>query len=58
MTQGGPGGASDTINIYLFNTAFSYFRMGSASSMVVVFFSIILGVALIVVKVRRSTALT
>ena len=23
MTQGGPGGASDTINIYLFNTAFS-----------------------------------
>jgi multiple sugar transport system permease protein len=56
MTQGGPGGASDTINLYLFNTAFSYFRMGSASSMVVVFFAIILGVALVVVKVRRGTA--
>ena len=55
MTQGGPGGASDTINIYLFNTAFSYFQMGTASSMVVIFFSIILGVSLLVVRVRRAT---
>jgi multiple sugar transport system permease protein len=55
MTQGGPGGASDTINIYLFNTAFSYFHMGTASSMVVVFFAIILGVALLAVRVRRAT---
>lgn len=54
MTQGGPGGASDTLNIYLFNTAFSYFRMGQASSMVVVFFAIILGVALLVARVRRG----
>jgi multiple sugar transport system permease protein len=54
MTQGGPGGASDTINLYLFNTAFSYFHMGMASSMVVVFFAIILGVALIAVRVRRG----
>jgi len=55
MTQGGPGGASDTINIYLFNTAFSYFHMGTASSMVVVFFAIILGVSLLAVRVRRAT---
>jgi multiple sugar transport system permease protein len=55
MTQGGPGGASDTINIYLFNTAFSYFHMGLASSMVVIFFAIILGVSLIAVRVRRAT---
>lgn len=54
MTQGGPGGASETINIYLFNTAFSYFRMGQASAMVVVFFAIILGISLIVVRVRRG----
>jgi multiple sugar transport system permease protein len=54
MTQGGPGGASDTINIYLFNTAFSYFRMGQASSMVVVFFAIILGISIVVVRVRRG----
>jgi multiple sugar transport system permease protein len=55
MTQGGPGGASDTINIYLFNTAFSYFRMGQASSMVVVFFAIILGVSLLTIRIRRAT---
>ena len=54
MTQGGPGGASETINLYLFNLAFSYFHMGQASSMVVVFFAIILGVALIAVRVRRG----
>ena len=55
LTQGGPGGASDTINLYLFNTAFSYFRMGTASSMVVVFFAIILGISLIAIRVRRGT---
>jgi multiple sugar transport system permease protein len=55
MTQGGPGGASDTINIYLFNTAFSYFHMGMASSMVVVFFAIILGVSILAVRIRRAT---
>lgn len=54
MTQGGPGGASETINVYLFNTAFSYFRMGMASSMVVVFFAIILGLSLIVIRIRRG----
>jgi multiple sugar transport system permease protein len=55
MTQGGPGGASDTINLYLFNTAFSYFRMGQASSMVVIFFAIILGLSVLAVRIRRAT---
>ena len=55
LTQGGPGGSSDTINLYLFNTAFSYFRMGTASSMVVIFFAIILGISLIAIRVRRGT---
>ena len=39
----------------LFNTAFSYFKMGQASSMVVVFFAIILGLAMIVARIRRAT---
>ena len=55
MTQGGPGGASDPINIYLFNTAFAYFHMGMASSMVVIFFAIVLGVAVLAVRIRRAT---
>jgi multiple sugar transport system permease protein len=55
MTQGGPGNASDTINLYLFNTAFAYFHMGMASSMVVIFFAIVLGVAILAVRIRRAT---
>lgn len=55
MTQGGPGNASDTINLYLFNTAFSYFKMGQASSMVVVFFAIILGLSIVVARIRRAS---
>ncbi len=55
MTQGGPGNASDTINLYLFNTAFAYFHMGMASSMVVIFFGIVLGVAILAVRIRRAT---
>ena len=53
MTQGGPSNASETINILLFNQAFSYFNMGYASSMAVALFSIILGVCFILMKVRR-----
>ncbi len=53
MTQGGPSNASETINILLFNQAFSYFNMGYASSMAVALFSIILGVCLVLMKVRR-----
>jgi len=53
MTQGGPSNASETINILLFNQAFSYFNMGYASSMAVALFSIILGICLILMKVRR-----
>ena len=53
MTQGGPSNASETINILLFNQAFSYFNIGYASSMAVVLFAIILGICLILMKVRR-----
>ena len=53
MTQGGPANSSETINILLFNQAFSYFNMGYASSMAVTLFAIIMGVSLILMKVRR-----
>lgn len=53
MTQGGPSNASETINVLLFNQAFSYFNMGYASSMAVTLFAIIMGVSLILMKVRR-----
>lgn len=55
MTQGGPGQASETINLYLYSVAFSYFDMGYASAMVVVFFLLILACAAGVARLRRSS---
>jgi multiple sugar transport system permease protein len=56
ITQGGPANASETINILLFNQAFSYFNMGYASSMAVALFALVMGASLILIKVRRTAA--
>lgn len=53
MTRGGPGFSTETINIYAYVQSFEYFRLGSASSLLVVFFAIVLGISLIFVQVRR-----
>jgi len=55
MTQGGPANASETINILLFNQAFSYFNIGYAASMAVALFALVMGASLLLIKVRRST---
>ncbi len=52
MTQGGPGTASETINIYLYNTAFSYYDIGYGSAMAVVFFVIIIALSFALMMVR------
>lgn len=57
MTQGGPGTASETLNLYLYSLGFTYFRMGYASSLVIALFALILGLALVLIKVRRQNAL-
>jgi multiple sugar transport system permease protein len=56
ITQGGPANATETINILLFNQAFSYFNMGYASSMAVALFAVVMGASLILIKVRRGSA--
>ncbi|MDX8518600.1 carbohydrate ABC transporter permease [Mesorhizobium dulcispinae] len=53
MTQGGPGTASETINIYLYNTAFSYYDMGYGSAMAVVFFIVIVALSFILLMLRQ-----
>src|SRR2546425_1437599 len=55
MTQGGPANATETINLLLFNQAFSYFNMGYAASMAVALFTVVMGASLILIKVRRTT---
>jgi multiple sugar transport system permease protein len=54
ITQGGPGTASETINLYLFLQAFSFFRIGHASAVVVVFFVIIVLLAMLLLYAREK----
>ena len=54
MTEGGPGFSSETLNIYLFQTSFRYLHMGYSSSLLVIFFALVLGVCLALIKVRRD----
>lgn len=53
MSQGGPGTASETINIYLYLQAFSFFNVGHASAVVVVFFVIIVALAAVLLVARE-----
>jgi multiple sugar transport system permease protein len=55
ITAGGPGTASETLNLYIFQQAFDYFHMGYASALIVIFLAIILGVCLILIKYRRQS---
>jgi multiple sugar transport system permease protein len=56
ITQGGPANSTETINILLFNQAFSYFNMGYAASVAVALFAVVMGASLILIKVRRTAA--
>jgi len=55
MTQGGPGTASETINIYLYNVAFAYYDIGYASAMAVIFFIIIIAMSIALLALRQRT---
>jgi multiple sugar transport system permease protein len=55
ITQGGPGSASETINLYLYSVAFVYYDVGYASAIAVVFFGIIVGLAAGLLILRRRT---
>ncbi len=57
ISNGGPGTASETINIFLYQTAFAYYDMGYASAVTVVFFALILLVSLLLFSVRQREAL-
>ena len=54
LTQGGPGRASETINILLFLQAFNFYHVGYSSSMVVMLFALVVGAALILTRMRRD----
>ena len=58
ISQGGPGTASETINLYLYLQAFAFYNVGNASAVVVVFFIIIMALALLLLHVREKAKWT
>jgi multiple sugar transport system permease protein len=58
ISQGGPGTASETINIYLYLQAFAFYKIGHASAVVVVFFALIVVCSLLLLHVRQKTLWT
>ncbi len=55
ITQGGPGTASETINIYLYLQAFSFYQIGKASAVVVVFFALVVALSGLLVWLRERS---
>jgi multiple sugar transport system permease protein len=53
ITQGGPGSASETINLYLYSVAFVYYDIGYGSAIAVVFFILIVLLAAIMLYMRQ-----
>lgn len=54
ITGGGPGWASETINMFSFNQGFVYFHMGYASASLMVLLVIVLILSLALIKLRRA----
>jgi multiple sugar transport system permease protein len=54
MTGGGPGHESRTVMVYLFQTAWAFFRMGYASAMAVILALIMIVVTLIQFRLLRN----
>jgi len=53
-TGGGPGRASETLNIYIYQTSFRDNLYGKGAAMVTVFMAIVLGVSLLLARFRRA----
>jgi len=55
MTGGGPGYASETLNIMGFKYSFEYFRMGQSAVILVALFLVVFGCSLGIMKLRASS---
>jgi multiple sugar transport system permease protein len=55
-TQGGPGIASQTLNLFIFDQAFQYLHIGYASALLIILFFLILAGNLVMVSMRRGQA--
>lgn len=55
ITQGGPGTASETINLYLYSVSFAYYDVGYGAAIAVVFFALIVALTAALLAIRRRT---
>ena len=55
ITQGGPGTATETINIYLYLQAFSFYQIGKSSAVVVVFFVLVVALSMLLFWLRERS---
>lgn len=53
MTQGGPGYASETLNILAYKYSFEYFNLGQASAILVFLFLLVLLFSLVIMHMRK-----
>jgi len=58
ITQGGPGIASETLYLYSYKTAFSFFNGGYGSTLIIIVFLLVLMFNVIINKIRYKTELT
>jgi multiple sugar transport system permease protein len=58
MTGGGPGFSSETLNIYAYQQSFQYFNFGYASAVLIAFFTLVLGMSLLVTYLRHQVEAT
>lgn len=54
ISNGGPGTASEVLNVYLYAQAFAYNQVGTASAVVIVFFAIIVALSLVLLWARQK----
>ena len=56
ITGGGPGTATETLNVYAFRSGFEFFRAGYAASLLIFLMFLVLGIAILLNIVRRRTS--
>ena len=55
ITEGGPGTASETLNVYAFKTGFTFLQAGYAATLLIFLMFTVLGVAILFNVLRRRT---
>ncbi len=54
LTNGGPVNATNTLVLYMYNTAFNFLKMGRATAMAVLLFIVIFGMTLVQLRLLRE----